>query len=380
MKTIVTICRFLVGILFIISGLIKANDALGFSYKLSEYFTVFGTEWAIPLSLPLSMFICIFEVVCGVATITGWKPKLISWSLVLMIVFFTFLTFYSAYFNKVTDCGCFGDAVKLTPWQSFGKDIILLILITPIFFWRFNITSIFNTKTDNSIIAASTILITWFTFYCNNHLPMKDFRPYAIGKSIIEGMAIPEGAPKDEFKITFTYKNNKTGQQLQLLSTELQNKDSIWFAENSYVDRKEEKTKTGYVPPIHDFTIVSIDGSTDVTEDVLNNPEFQFLLVCYNIDKTTNKNMNELIALVKGCQSKGIEFLGLTASPYALVEKFRHENQLPLEFYNTDETQLKTMIRSNPGIMLIKKGVVIDMWHINDVPSFETVNQKYLKK
>lgn len=379
MKLLVTICRVFVGVLFIISGLIKANDPLGFSYKLTEYFTVFGTPWAIPFSLVLAIFICVFEVVLGVLTLTGTKPRFTTWSLLGMIIFFTFLTFYSAYYNKVTDCGCFGDAIKLTPWQSFTKDVVLLIFITPIFLYRNNIQSVFGQKGDWITILLSTACTLWFTLYCYNHLPVKDFRPYAIGKNIKEGMAIPDGAPKDEFKITFTYKNKSTGELINLLTDELTKKDSVWFATHEYVDRKEEKIKEGYKPPIHDFAIRSLDGTTDITEDVLNNPKPVFLLVAYDITKTNPKPYKQINQLAQECLKAGTEFIGLTASAYEVVEPFRHEHQLMFDFYNVDETQLKTMIRANPGLILIKNGTVIDMWHYNDLPSFKELSEKYLK-
>lgn len=379
MNIIVTISRIFVGVLFIISGLIKANDAVGFSYKLAEYFTVFGTEWAIPLALPLSMFICVFEVVAGVLTLTGTRSRFTAWSLMGMIVFFTFLTFYSAYFNKVTDCGCFGDAIKLTPWQSFTKDIVLLVFITPIFIYRNKITSVFESKGDWLAIVLSTVATTWFTMHCYNHLPVKDFRPYAIGKNINEGMAIPEGAPQDEFKITFIYKNKQTGQTETLQTEELTKKDSVWFANFEYVDRKEEKTKEGYKPPIHDFAVRTLDGTTDVTEDVLKNTKPFFLLVSYDLSKANLKPMKEINELAQKIIENGGEFIGLTASTYKQVEEIRHENNLMFEFYNVDETQLKTMIRANPGLMLIKNGTVINIWHYNDLPDFETIKNNYLK-
>jgi uncharacterized membrane protein YphA (DoxX/SURF4 family) len=379
MNIIVTISRVFVGVLFIISGLIKANDPVGFSYKLAEYFTVFNTEWATPIALPLSMFICVFEVVAGVLTLTGTRARFTAWSLMSMIIFFTFLTFYSAYFNKVTDCGCFGDAIKLTPWQSFSKDLILLVFITPIFVYRNKIQSVFEYKGDWIIIFISTLATTWFTLHCYNHLPVKDFRPYAIGKNINEGMAIPEGAPQDEFKITFTYKNKQTGVVEALVTEELTKKDSVWFANFEYVDRKEEKIKEGYKPPIHDFAIRSLDGSTDVTEDVLKNEKPFFLLVMYDVSKTNQQSLKEVNVLAQKIIENGAEFIGLTASSYKLVEELRHENNLMFEFYNVDETQLKTMIRANPGLMLIKNGTVINMWHYNDLPNIETIKNNYLK-
>jgi hypothetical protein len=192
-------------------------------------------------------------------------------------------------------------------------------------------------------------------------------------------MAIPEGAPQDEFKITFTYKNKQTGVVEALVTEELTKKDSVWFANFEYVDRKEEKIKEGYKPPIHDFAIRSLDGSTDVTEDVLKNEKPFFLLVMYDVSKTNQQSLKEVNVLAQKIIENGAEFIGLTASSYKLVEELRHENNLMFEFYNVDETQLKTMIRANPGLMLIKNGTVINMWHYNDLPNIETIKNNYLK-
>ena len=267
----------------------------------------------------------------------------------------------------------------MTPWQSFSKDLILLVFITPIFVYRNKIQSVFEYKGDWITIFISTLATTWFTLHCYNHLPVKDFRPYAIGKNINEGMAIPEGAPQDEFKITFTYKNKQTGVVEALVTEELTKKDSVWFANFEYVDRKEEKIKEGYKPPIHDFAIRSLDGSTDVTEDVLKNEKPFFLLVMYDVSKTNQQSLKEVNVLAQKIIENGAEFIGLTASSYKLVEELRHENNLMFEFYNVDETQLKTMIRANPGLMLIKNGTVINMWHYNDLPNIETIKNNYLK-
>ncbi|MBA3900398.1 MAG: DoxX family protein, partial [Bacteroidetes bacterium] len=173
MRYLVILSRILVGALFIVSGLIKANDPLGFSYKLEEYFGVFGMDWMVPFSLAVSILISVSEVILGVATLLGTKMRPVAWSLLGMIVFFTFLTFFSAYFNKVTDCGCFGDAIKLTPWESFTKDIILLFFILIIFINRNKIKSVFNDsfKADWASVGLTTVLSFSFSFYCLWHLP-----------------------------------------------------------------------------------------------------------------------------------------------------------------------------------------------------------------
>jgi uncharacterized membrane protein YphA (DoxX/SURF4 family) len=375
MRILTLISRILVGVLFIISGMIKANDPIGFSIKLQEYFNVFGTPVFNNIALGLAVFICVFEVVLGVATLTGSKMKPVAWSLLLMIVFFTFLTFYSAYFNKVTDCGCFGDAVKLTPWQSFTKDLILLVFIVIIFINRNRIHSSLSPIGDWTVLGVSTALVTWFSVYCINHLPVVDFRPFAIGKNIPEQMIIPEGAKQDKFETKLYYKNLKTGEVKGFTTENYPWQDTLNWAWDTTVTELVEK---GYHPPIHDFHIASLDGSTDITEDVLNNPDYSLLVVSYDISKAEKSAQEKLNKLADECGKRNINVIGLTSSTYRTVDDFRHEHNIMYEFYNVDETTLKTMIRSNPGLILIKKGVVIDMWHANDIPEFGEFKQKYL--
>lgn len=381
MKVLIWFSRIVVGVLFIISGLIKANDPIGFGIKLNEYWTVFGLEFLQPVSVGLAMFICVFEVVCGVLTITGTKPKLTSWLLLLMILFFTFLTFYSAYFNKVTDCGCFGDAIKLTPWQSFTKDIILLIFILPIFFGQKHIRSFFSKKGDLIVIILATVLSTWFTVYCYRHLPVKDFRPYAIGKNLLKQMEVPAGAPVDVYATVLKYKNLKTGTVQEFTQDQFM-KQKIWedtltWAWDTTITKKIVE---GFKPPIHDFKIMSNDGSTDYTNDILTNKNYVFLLISYNISKANTSSQPRINELANAVQKKGIEFYGLTASSYNITDAFRHEHENMFEYYSCDETALKTMIRSNPGLILIKDGTVINMWHHYDIPTFEEFQKQYLNK
>jgi uncharacterized membrane protein YphA (DoxX/SURF4 family) len=369
MKAVVAICRILVGVLFIISGLIKANDALGFSYKLDEYFDVFGMPFLKPISLLMAMFICVFEVVCGVTTLTGSKMKPTAWALMLMIVFFTFLTFYSAYFNKVTDCGCFGDAIKLTPWGSFTKDIVLLILILPIFIHRNRITSLLPPMGDWAVIGVSALLTSWFTLHCYNHLPVKDFRPYAIGKNIREGMVLPPGAKTDSIAMVFIYQ--KDGNNVEVSMDGLKDLDSTY----TFVDRLDKVIRKGDKAPIHDFTINR--NGDDITDEVLDYEGYYLLLVCYNLEKTNADVFGKINEFAAKAEKNNIPFIALTASAPDVVERFRHENQTAFDFCGTDETTLKTMIRSNPGLMLLKKGTVMDMWHYNDMPTFEEFRKKH---
>ena len=372
MKIIAQISRIFVGILFIISGFIKANDPLGFSYKLNEYFEVFHMPWLSTISLWLAIGICAFEIGLGIALLLGARMILTAWSMLLMIIFFTFLTFYSWYFDVVKDCGCFGDALHLTPFQSFMKDIILFILILFIFLKRKEIKPLFGDKTSTYLSYFGFIASFSFSMYCYWHLPIIDFRPYAIGKSIPDGMKLPPNAKTDSVVMLFVYE--KDGKQMELSMDQLKEIDSTY----KFIDRKDKVIREGDKPPIHDFTITSTDG-TDVTADVLQMKQV-FLLVAYEInhtDKSVQGKVNDFVAL---CQKDGVEFIGLTASAPKEVDAFRHEHNSMFEYYFTDATTLKTMIRSNPGLMLLKNGKVEAMWHYNDFPTYDLVKSKYLSK
>lgn len=372
MKIITTISRIFVGVLFIISGFIKANDPLGFSYKLDEYFLVFHTPWLSSISLLMAMFICVFEIALGVAALIGYRMRMTTWLLMIMIVFFTFLTFYSAWFDVVKDCGCFGDALHLKPWESFGKDIILLVFITILFIRRWDIKPLFNETTGRMVFYFSIVASTAFTWYCYAHLPVKDFRPYAIGKNIREGMTLPPGAVTDSMVMVFIYE--KDGKPIEFTMDQVGDLDSTY----KFVDRKDKKIREGDQPHIHDFSINDASGGNHIDE-VLD-AEFAFMLVAYDLSKTNEKVQKDVNTFAEACNNKGILFIGLTSTPANETDIFRHEHNAMFDYYFTDATTLKTIIRSNPGLVLLKKGTVVAMWHYNDMPAFEEVNSRYLKK
>lgn len=375
MHFLTLISRFVVGILFIISGLIKANDALGFSYKLEEYFSagVLNMEFLIPYAFLLAAGICIAEIVLGIMVLVGARPKFTSWSLLGMIVFFTFLTFYSAYFNKVTDCGCFGDAVKLTPWESFGKDVILLFFIGVVFLRRNVIKPILSLKMENILLGAVTFLCFAFVHHTYTHLPMKDFRPYALGKNISEGMKTCDelGLPCPEKIDYFLVKNKETGEEKEVLSTEWD-----WQTDDFVSNTGKSLEIEGYEAPVHDFSI-SIDG-VDYTESILNT-DYAFLVVAYNLDKTNKDAWSKVNELAVGAEKSTLPFITMSASSDQKIEEFRHEVQAAYPFYFTDETTLKTIVRSNPGVLLLNKGTIIGKWHHNDLPTFEEIKQNHLQ-
>ncbi len=370
MKILTNIVRFLVGALFIFSGFIKANDTLGFSYKLVEYFEIFGTHFLIPIAQPLATFICIFEILLGFTLWMGARRKLTLWLLLLMIIFFTFLTFYSAYFDVVKECGCFGDFMHLTPWTSFGKDLVLLLLIIVLFIGKDFINPLFGQRLENSLLVIVLAVTTIFPIYTYNYLPIIDFRPYAIGKNIPEQT---KGIP-DEVKFYYTLKNKTSG-----AITEFDHWPDKWDSIYDYVSPRTEIIKKGVDPKIKDFSISDLNGS-DYTQDIIENPNYNFLLICYDLEKTNRDVFGKITDFASLCKQDSISFIVLTASTKEAVEKFKQDTKTTADFYNSDGTVLKTMIRSNPGLMLLKGGTVIDMWHYHTFPSYNDLKEKYFKK
>ncbi|MFH7015261.1 BT_3928 family protein [Flavobacterium sp. FlaQc-47] len=360
MKNIITqFSRLFVGVLFIISGLIKLNDPVGFSYKLAEYFSepVFNMPFLEPLALGLAIFLVILEVVLGVMLLVGYKSKLTIWALLLLIVFFTFLTFYSAYFDVVKDCGCFGDALHLTPWESFTKDIVLLFFIVILFINKKLVKPLFSNTVTNIITFASLVLCIIMAVWVLNHNPIKDFRPYKVGTNIEKGMEIPEGAPKSVVEMIFIYKVNG-------VDKEFAEKDLANIPEGAtFVDRKDKVITEGYVPPIHDFTMVKDDS--DYKEELLKEPKL-LVFVTYDLALSNPDGMKKLEGLSKNAKAKGYKVIAMTASGADEIAKAKKQYGLDFDFYFCDATALKTVERANPSIVILQNGTVIQKVHYND--------------
>ncbi|WP_405205437.1 BT_3928 family protein [Aquimarina sp. LLG6339-5] len=358
MKILVGFSRIFVAALFLFSGFIKLNDPLGFSYKLQEYFSegVLNMEFLIPIALLMAVFLCIFEIIVGITLLLGYLPKFTVWSLLGMIVFFTFLTFYSAYFNKVTDCGCFGDALPLTPWESFTKDVILLVFILILFFGRKYITPILPEASHKWIVFVSFTACLAFSYHVLMHLPSFDFRAYKIGTNIEEGMSVPDGAPEAEFKYSWKFDVNGK-EEIVTTSGEYPQVDG------KYIGVETEMINEGYIPPIHDFAIEK-DGE-DYTTEFLEK-ENVVLIVMYNLSKSEGEGMNVIKGLTDKAMAQGYDVIGLTASSPQEVSQKKEQYNLSFDFYSTDETALKTILRSNPGIVKLNKGTITEKLHWND--------------
>jgi uncharacterized membrane protein YphA (DoxX/SURF4 family) len=363
MKYLVHLSRIFVGILFIISGFIKLNDPLGFSYKLQEYFgsDVLNLEFLIPFALGISVIVVVFEVVLGVFLLIGYKSKFTVWSLLLMIVFFTFLTFYSAYFDKVKDCGCFGDALKLTPWESFTKDIILLVFILILFFGLKHIKPIF-TKLPTTVLALLSFVVSlWFGYHVLMHLPSIDFRAYKIGNNLQEQMAIPEDAQKPILEYTWTF--NINGEEEEFVTN-----GSYPSVEGDYVGVETKTIDEGYIPPVQDFSIESDDE--DLTSYFLEKEKL-LIVAMYNISKGEIEGEYKLKTLTDHALEKGYTVIGLTSSGSAEKALLKQDHNLNFDFYLCDEKVIKTIVRANPGIIILNKGTVMQKAHWNDIEDLE---------
>jgi len=358
MRYLVGFCRIFVGVLFIISGFIKLNDPVGFSFKLEEYFSsgVLDMPFFEPHALLISIVIVVFEVLVGVLLIIGYKVKFTVWSLLIMIVGFTFLTFYSWHYNAVTDCGCFGDAIKLTPFQSFLKDVILLLLIVILFIGRKHITPFFNNRTNRLIVFFSLVLSGFYVYHVLNHLPVIDFRPYEIGKNIEDVMNVPEGAPESIFE--YAWKFDVNGEE-QIVVTN----GDYPAVEGKFIDVETKEIQKGYEPPVHDFTIEQ--NGEDFAAVLLQEPKL-VMVIAYDLRKSNEAMFSEVKKISNSALKKGYKVIGMSASNEAQTAKLIQDYTLNFEFYYTDETTLKTIVRSNPGILVLEKGTIQQKVHYND--------------
>jgi uncharacterized membrane protein YphA (DoxX/SURF4 family) len=491
MKILNYISRTLVGALFIVSGLIKANDTLGFSYKLEEYFEngalayrmrdwfgwdSFSLEFLMHYALPFAILMCAAEIILGFAILVGVKIRFTLYSLLGLTVMFFFLTLHTATcdphasYNEITtvevnspdhdrflekmetnnkivvleqegnnisfqeempvqcvnDCGCFGDAMKgslgrsLTPWESWTKDVILILFMIPIFFYRKNIKM--NTKMEDVIILSGafifTIALSWvfnwyfltlfyvigvagyigmkrfiqplkmqwlpyfytaiisiiFIYYTYNHLPLKDYRAYAVGKSIPEQMVLPEGAVESVYENIFYYKSNKTNKVEEFTEANYPWKDTNYV----FSSRDTKLILQGDEAAISDFTMMADDGN-DYAQDYFNEEGYIFVFVAYDITKTEKLSLKKINTFVDDASKDGNYFIGLTASLYNDVESFRHEQQTMFDFFTCDAITLKTIVRANPGVLVMKKGKIVGKWNANDLPNYAIVKAEVLK-
>lgn len=376
--------RLFVGLLFIFSGLIKANDPMGFGFKLQEYFHVFNLNFLNDYSTWIAILICALEIILGILLLLGLAKHTVAWGLLILILFFTFLTFYSAFFDVVTSCGCFGDAIPLTPWESFIKDLILLVFIGIIFIKRHKITPLFNNSGINKLLA---FLAVFFSFgigvYTYTNLPFLDFLPYKVGNNIPSLMKIPDGAAQDEFEHIYNLKNKQSGETKQVTDKEYM-EQKIWEDENWEIvgEPVTKLIKKGYQVAIPDLIISDNEGQ-DLTQEVIENPHYNFIVTSVDVTKFTPADFLALDKINQTIRSLSEEYnlraVLLTASASSDIDYLNDQLDLVLETFYADAVPLKSMVRSNPGVMLMQNGVVIQKWSKDTFPSKEELVANYLK-
>ena len=364
MRLVKNLCRIIVGIVFIYSGFVKGIDPLGSDYKFTDYFNAFGMGWMNATTLFFSFALSLVEFLIGIALLFNLWVSRMAWGSLLFMAFFTPLTLVLALTNPVSDCGCFGDAMILTNWQTFWKNIILLLLAIMIFMYRKEYKSSLPLVGQFSFLALAGAGMLCLSVYCYRHLPVLDFRPYAVGKNITEGMRLPEGAEPDQYEVTLKYKNKQTGEVQSFTEENYPWQDTLnWEYESS----SERLVKKGYITPIHDL-VIEHPTLGNITEEILEDDNHTILAVAYNLTQSDVQYQPAINRLAEYAQEKGIRFYGLTSSSERDIETYKKRYHVPYEFCTADEIQLKTMIRSNTGVIILREGTILDKWAGKDVP------------
>ncbi len=363
-SVVVNICRFLLGIVFILSGFVKAVDPKGTQYKIEDYLEALGMGGWIPdlVTISFSVLMSTVEFCIGIFLLFAIRRRLTTRLLLLIMMVMTPLTLWLALANPISDCGCFGDALVLTNWQTFAKNVVLLLAAIVVAKGTQRMFRFVAESNQWIVVNYSSLFILIVSGLSIYHLPMFDFRPYHVGANIQEGMAIPEGAEQPQFETTFILEKDGVRKEFTLADYP----DSTW----TFIDSRTVMTKQGYVPPIHDFSITTLDGD-DITERVLSDTGYVFLLVAPQLAVADDSRLDRLNEIYEYARDHDYPFYGLTASGETDIAHWRDRTGAEYQFCHTDEITLKTVIRSNPGLLLLKAGTVIRKWSNNGLPDIE---------
>ena len=360
--TAVNVCRFVLAATFIFSGYVKAIDPLGTLYKLKDYAAAMSLNGLLPDWMLVGVAIALgaLEFALGVFMLFAVRRHVVSRITLAFMTAMTVLTLWIFVADPVKDCGCFGDALKLTNGETLLKNIVL-IACAALVAWRPADMARFISRSNQWIVRYYTVAYIVITsVYCLYTLPIFDFRPYHVGMNIKQGMEIPEGAEQPEFESTFLLRKNGETREFTLDNYP----DSTW----EYVDTRTVQTKKGYEPPIHDFALTTCDTGEDITEQVLTKKGYTFLLVSPRLAVADDSNFGDIDQIYEYAEENGADFYCVTASANDEIERWRDLTGAEYQFCNADETTLKTMIRSNPGLMLLKDGTIIGKWSHNTLP------------
>jgi hypothetical protein len=375
---------------FILSGFVKAVDPLGTQYKIHDYLVAWGLADVVPdfLTLSVSVVQSSAEFFLGICLLFAIRRRLVSLISMILMVVMTLLTLWLAIANPISDCGCFGDALVLTNWQTFWKNVVLLSLVVVLLCTKKHIPQTFVARAELCIVLIGLALAGGLMLYTHYHLPLIDFRPYKIGNNIPELMEIPEGAPHDEYAVTLIYEKDGVEQEFTL--QDYPKGDSTW----RFVDQRSKLVSKGYEPPIHDFELVDYDGE-DLTYDILDMDKV-VLTVMYDLDKADLSQIGKVVDLCQACEEQAVPFFILTSATDEQIYEFIADHIEPILdntrglievsqdaeamaelhdellnhwrmlFLNADGIMLKTIVRANPGVFVVEKGIITDKYNIRN--------------
>ena len=367
------IARVLLGLTFMFSGFVKGIDPWGSAYKFTDYFNAFHMPWMVNLAFALGVILAAAEFAMGVALLFNFFIRITSWFTLAFMSFFTILAFVLALTNPVTDCGCFGDALVITNWQTFYKNIVLIALAIYIFIQRKNFRSKSGPMLSIALTGMTIVFYFYLVVYSYNHLPIIDFSPYKVGVNIPEAMKVPTGAPKAVYENNFIYKNKKTGEEKKFSEANIPWKDTL----NWKYFKSEDPIliQKGYTPPIHDFRIETPEGE-DIKDFFLYDEKETFIVISPDLEKANRTALQKIGAFAVEAKRKGYNFILLTATSPERFKYFKQDTGSDFDFFNTDEITLKTIVRSNPGLILLKKGTILRKYHYNDLPKPEDLEDQ----
>jgi uncharacterized membrane protein YphA (DoxX/SURF4 family) len=358
MNKLTQTARILTGLLFVFSGFIKGIDPMGTAFKLGDYFTAFNMGFLDSLALPLALTLCLIEFIAGMMLLSGSMVRLSSWMVALFMALFTPLTLILAIFNPVSDCGCFGDAIHLTNWQTFVKNVAITLLVVFVFIRRDDRSGTLTMKAGLNYTILFAFLFLLFMRYNLAYLPIIDFRPYRVGTNLPEAMAIPPDAEPDKYDIRFIYE--KDGILKEFTMNDYPADDTTW----KFIDQKSVLISRGYEPPIHDFTLMSGEGA-DMTEEVIGHKGEVLLMVACRLEKSDRDGLVKGYDLGIALRESETKFYIVTATtPEKAADLVTGFNEL-----YADETTLKTVIRSDPGFVLLHNGTVAAKWSYHNLPA-----------
>lgn len=363
-------CRFLLAAAFTFSGFVKVIDPLGFQYKIEDYLAAFGLFSWFPSFFPLlgGIILSGIEFSVGVFLFFGVRRSLASTLALMLMSVMTPLTLYLALFNPVSDCGCFGDAWVLTNWETFGKNILLLAAAIVAFVKRRLLIRFVSRKMEWLVSLYTLLFVFALSFYCLDRLPVLDFRPYKIGNNIPEGMVIPEGAKPNVYEHTYILEKNGERKEFTLDNYP----DSTWTFVEAHTVLKEK----GYEPPIHDFSMMDLQTGEDITESVLSDTTYTFLLIAHRIEEADDSNIDLINEVYDYSVEHNYKFYCLTSSPDNQIELWKDMTGAEYPFCQMDDITLKTIVRSNPGLVLIKNGTILNKWSDEEIPDEYVLNDK----